>query len=168
MGRIELLKGVPQHVEFVCMYGYNTSLAEDLERLRFLRSLPRAYVFMQRYQPIPGGPMPDLSRLFDERSDDHLDALIRVVFAQNMKNVERYYRWLCLEYARQSGRIHRGLVDTLFRYNYRHMRGAFLQQLEEMACAREPRRSPSAGSAAPTAALGRSRFPAPYLMDSAG
>jgi hypothetical protein len=125
------------NVEFVCMYGYNTSLAEDLERLRFLRSLPRAYVFMQRYQPIPGGPASDLSRLFDERSDEHLDVLIRIVFAQNMKNVERYYRWLCLGYARQRGRIHRGLVDTLFRYNNRHMRGAFLQQLEEMARAHD-------------------------------
>lgn len=125
------------NVEFVCMYGYDTSLAEDLERLRFLRSLPRAYVFMQRYQPIPGGPAPDLSRLFDERSDAHLDALIRLVFAQNMKNVERYYRWLCLEYARQCGRIHRGLVDTLYRYNSRHMRGAFLQRLEEMTRARD-------------------------------
>ncbi len=134
------------NVEFVCMYGYNTSLAEDFERLRFLRSLPRTYVFMQRYQPIPGGPMPDLSRLFDERSDEHLDALIRVVFAQNMKNVERYYRWLCLEYARQCGRIHRGLVDTLFRYNYRHMRGAFLQQLEEMARARDRVDAPSRAS----------------------
>ena len=121
------------NAEFVCMYGYNTSLAEDLERLRFLRSLPRAYVFMQRYQPVPGGPAPDLSRLFDERSDEHLDALVRVVFPQNMKNVERYYRWLCLEYARQCGQIHLGLVDTLFRYNYRHMRGAFVQRLEEIA-----------------------------------
>lgn len=125
------------NAEFVCMYGYNTSLAEDLERLRFLRSLPRAYVFMQRYQPVPGGPAPDLSRLFDERSDENLDALVRVVFTQNMKNVERYYRWLCLEYARQCGRIHRGLVDTLYRYNHRHMRGAFLERLEALVRARD-------------------------------
>jgi hypothetical protein len=36
------------NVEFVCMYGFNTSLAEDVKRFRFLRSLPGAYVFMQR------------------------------------------------------------------------------------------------------------------------
>ncbi|MBI4862389.1 MAG: hypothetical protein HY815_19340 [Candidatus Riflebacteria bacterium] len=119
--------------EFVAMYGYDTSLREDLERLQFLRSLPRAYVCMQRYEPVPGGPAPDLSRLFDERSDEHLDALIRVVFPQNMKNVEKYYRWLCFEYARQRGRIHLGLVDTLFRYNHRHRRGEFLQRLHEIA-----------------------------------
>ena len=90
--------------------------------------------------------MPDLSRLFDERSDEHLDALIRVVFAQNMKNVERYYRWLCREYAHQCGRIHRGVVDILFRYNNRHMRGAFLQQLEEVARARDRVDAPSRAS----------------------
>ena len=30
------------HCEFICMYGYNTTLAEDLERFRFLKSLPGA------------------------------------------------------------------------------------------------------------------------------
>jgi hypothetical protein len=136
--RYDLLRVTSQdNAEFVCMYGYRTSLAEDLERLRFLRSLPRAFVFMQRYQPVPGGPPPDLSRLFDDRSEEHLDALVRIVFPQNMKNVERYYQWLCFEYARQRGRIHRGLVDTLFRYNLRHRRGAFLQRLQEIARAPE-------------------------------
>jgi hypothetical protein len=125
------------NVEFICMYGYKTSLAEDLERLCFLRTLPRAYVLMQRYRPVPGGPAPDLSRLFDERTDEHLDALVQVVFPQNMKNVERYYRWLCFEYARQRGRIHRKLVDTLFRYNHRHKRGAFLRELREIARGRQ-------------------------------
>ncbi len=42
------------NVEFICMYGFNTTLAQDVERIRFLRSLPAAYVFGQRYQPIPG------------------------------------------------------------------------------------------------------------------
>ncbi len=135
------------NVEFICMYGYNTSLAEDLERLQFLRSLPRAYVFMQRYRPVPGGPPPDVSRLFDERADEHLDALVKVVFTQNMKNVERYYRWLCLEYARQRGRINLGVVDTLFRYNHRHRRGAFLRQLEELVAACRAERKTGAGVA---------------------
>jgi len=30
------------NVEFVCMYGFNTSLADDVKRFRFLRSLPGA------------------------------------------------------------------------------------------------------------------------------
>ena len=88
------------NVEFVCMYGFNTSLAEDVKRLRFLRSLPGAYVFMQRYQPVPGGPSADLSLLFDERADGLLDELVRIVFTQNMKSMETYYRWLALQVRR--------------------------------------------------------------------
>jgi hypothetical protein len=120
------------NVEFVCMYGFNTSLAEDVARFRFLRSLPGAYVFVQRYRPLPGGPPPDVSRLFDEHADVLLDELVRIVFTQNMKSVETYYRWLALEYAAQCGRIHQGLVETLFRYNGRPRMGGFLQRLEAM------------------------------------
>jgi hypothetical protein len=120
------------NVEFVCMYGFNTSLAEDVERFRFLRSLPGAYVFMQRYRPVPGGPAPDLSRLFDGQADTLLDELVRIVFRQNMKSMETYYRWLALQYAAQCGRIHPGLVDTLFRYNGRPRMGGFLHRLEQM------------------------------------
>ena len=46
------------NVEFLCMYGYNTTLAEDVDRFRFLRSLPGVYVFMQKYLPVKGGPRP--------------------------------------------------------------------------------------------------------------
>ena len=46
------------NVEFLCMYGFNTTLEEDVDRFRFLRSLPGAYVFMQKYLPIKGGPHP--------------------------------------------------------------------------------------------------------------
>jgi hypothetical protein len=120
------------NVEFVCMYGFNTSLAEDVERFRFLRSLPGAYVFMQRYRPVPGGPAPDLSRLFDRQADTLLDELVRIVFRQNMKSMETYYRWLALQFAAQCGRIHHGLVETLFRYNGRPRMGGFLHRLEQM------------------------------------
>lgn len=37
------------NAEFICMYGFNTSLEEDVRRFRFLRTLPGAYVFVQRY-----------------------------------------------------------------------------------------------------------------------
>ena len=120
------------NVEFVCMYGFNTSLAEDVKRLRFLRSLPGAYVFMQRYQPVPGGPSADLSLLFDERADGLLDELVRIVFTQNMKSMETYYRWLALQYAAQCRRIHHCLVKTLFRYNGRPRMGGFLHRLEQL------------------------------------
>jgi hypothetical protein len=129
------------NVEFVCMYGFNTSLAEDVARFRFLRSLPGAYVFVQRYRPVPGSPPPDLSRLFDEQADGLLDELVRIVFTQNMKSMETYYRWLALGYAAQCGRIHQGLVETLFRYNGRPRMGGFLQRLEAMTRRDKPCRA---------------------------
>ena len=124
------------HVEFICMYGFNTTLAEDVERFRFLRALPGAYVFLQRYRPALGGPEAKLSRFFDDHAEEQIDALLRVNFTQNMKSMEVYYRWVCLLYAQQRGRVHRPLVETLHRYNQRHRLGAFLVKLE-MLCQRQ-------------------------------
>jgi hypothetical protein len=121
------------NVEFVCMYGCNTSLAEDVARFRFLRALPGAYVFVQQYQPVPVSAAPDLSRLFDDQADSLMDELVRIIFPQNMKSMEKYYRWLAIQYARQRGRIHARLIETLFRYNGRDRMGGLLQRLQEYA-----------------------------------
>jgi hypothetical protein len=120
------------NVAFVCMYGFNTTLAEDVARFRFLRSLPGAYVFVQRYLPVLGGPPPDLRRLFENRADALLKELVRIVFRQNMKSMETYYRWLALQYAAQCGRIHPDLIETLFRYNARSRMGRFVARLEAL------------------------------------
>jgi hypothetical protein len=125
------------NVAFVCMYGFNTTLAEDVARFRFLRSLPGAYVFVQRYLPVLGGPAPDYHRLFDDRADALLKELVRIVFRQNMKSMETYYRWLAIQYAAQCGRIHSELVETLFRYNARPRMGRFVARLEAL-CRRAP------------------------------
>ncbi|HIJ40893.1 MAG TPA: hypothetical protein HPP90_07430 [Deltaproteobacteria bacterium] len=114
------------NVEFVCMYGYNTTLAQDVERFRFLRSLPGAYVFVQQYQPIEGGPSPQLTHYFDDNADELIDELIRIVFTQNMKSMEKYYRWLSRFYAGTFKRLHKGLVDTIFRYNHRFEKGHYI------------------------------------------
>ncbi|MGM0425307.1 MAG: hypothetical protein ACQEQX_10380 [Thermodesulfobacteriota bacterium] len=117
------------NVEFICMYGYNTTLAEDLQRFRFLRSLPGAYVFVQEYQPILGGPQPQLDNYFDEQADAYIDELIRICFPQCMKSMEKYYRWLSKLYAQHFGKLHMGLVDTIFRYNARYKRGRYIASL---------------------------------------
>ena len=121
--------GAKENVEFICMYGYNTTLAEDLERFRFLRSLPGAYVFVQEYQPIPGGPEPQLKEYFDERADHYIDELVQICFPQSMKSMEKYFRWLSKRYALHFGRLHMGLVDTIFRYNKRYDRGRYIASL---------------------------------------
>lgn len=128
--KYELMGFSPKdNVEFVCMYGYNTTLTEDVERFRFLRSLPGAYVFVQRYQPIPGAPAPSLAKFFDDRADELIDELIKIVFPQNMKSTEKYYRWVSQLYANAFEKLHMGLVDTIFRYNNRHDKGRYIATL---------------------------------------
>ena len=117
------------NVEFICMYGFNTTLAQDVERFRFLRSLPGAYVFVQEYQPILGGPPPNMLDFFDESSDRLIDELVEIVFSQNMKSMEKYYRWLSKKYVQTFGRLHPKLVDTIFRYNHRDHKGRYIRSL---------------------------------------
>jgi hypothetical protein len=121
------------NVEFVCMYGYTTGLAEDVERFRFLRSLPGAYVFVQEYRPIPGGPPARLSDFWRGDADMLIDELITIRFPQNMKSMEKYYRWLSELYFRKYGKPHRRLVDTIFRYNQRDRKGIYIASLHERA-----------------------------------
>ncbi|MCL5405363.1 MAG: hypothetical protein M1398_01320 [Deltaproteobacteria bacterium] len=120
------------NVEFICMYGFNTTLAEDVDRFRFLRSLPGAYVFVQEYLPFPGGPSPNITNFFDERADRLIEELIHILFPQNMKSMEKYYRWVSKFYAQIFGKLHRGLVDTIFRYNSRQNRGHYLATMAHL------------------------------------
>ena len=117
------------NVEFVCMYGFNTTLEQDLERFRFLRSLPGAYVFVQEYQPIISGPEATVNDYFDDHADKYIDELCRICFPQCMKSMEKYYRWLSRMYAEKFGRLHMPLVDTIFRYNKKFNRGKYIASL---------------------------------------
>ncbi len=128
--KYRMLKFTPKdNVEFVCMYGFNTTLEEDVERFRFLRSLPGAYVFVQEYQPILGGPAPRLDAFFGSRADELIDELVQIIFPQNMKSMEKYYRWLSKYYAITFGKLNRVLVDAIFRYNNRHQKPRYIETL---------------------------------------
>ncbi|MFO7600498.1 MAG: hypothetical protein R6X27_11930 [Candidatus Desulfacyla sp.] len=117
------------NVEFVCMYGYDTTLEEDVDRFAFLRSLPGAYVFTQKYLPLRGGPPPGIIDFFGAEPDRWIDRLIGIVFSQNMKSMENYYRWVSRRYAKAYGKLHMGLVDAIFRYNNRHKKGGYIASL---------------------------------------
>lgn len=117
------------NVEFICMYGFNTTLAEDVERFRFLRSLPGAYVFAQQYRPVREGEEPGFDDYFSDDADKLLDELVRIVFPQNMKSMEKYYRWVSKLYAETFNKLHKGLVDTIFRYNHRYRKGRYIATL---------------------------------------
>jgi hypothetical protein len=84
-------------------------------RFRFLRSLPGAYVFVQQYQSILGGPPIAPRPFFDENADDLIDEFVGIVFTQNMKSMEKYYRWVSKRYAENFGRLHLNLVDTIYK-----------------------------------------------------
>ncbi|MCJ7686243.1 MAG: hypothetical protein MUO68_18320, partial [Desulfobacteraceae bacterium] len=84
------------------------------------------YVFVQEYKPIPEGPSPDLAGFFDDNADEHIDKLIGIVFTQNMKSMEKYYRWLSKRYIQAFGKLHKGLVDAIFRYNSRDRKGRYI------------------------------------------
>ena len=128
--KYKMFRFTPQdNVEFICMYGFNTTLAEDVARFRFLRSLPGAYVFVQQYQPILGGPPTAPIPFFDENADDLIDELVGIVFTQNMKSMEKYYRWVSKRYAETFGRLHKNLVDTIFKYNDRGRKGKYIATL---------------------------------------
>ena len=117
------------NVEFLCMYGFDTTLEDDVERFKFLRTLPGAYVFTQKYLPIKGGPPPHTKDFFGTHPDPLIDQLAGFMFTQNMKSMENYYRWVSRRYAETYGKLHMGLVDTIFRYNNRHKKGEYIASL---------------------------------------
>ncbi len=128
--RYELFGFRPRdNVEFVCMYGYDTTLEEDVARFRFLRSLPGAYVFVQEHRPLPDQLAPQLPDFFGVDPDPLLRELVSICFRQNMKSMEKYYRWLSRRYAETYGRLNHDLVEAIFRYNRRWRKGVYLATL---------------------------------------
>jgi len=69
---------------------------------------------------------------FDRRADRLIQDLVGICFPENMKSMEKYYRWLSEVYYREFGHLHGPLVDTIFRYNQRDRKGLYT--------ARHPRR----------------------------
>jgi hypothetical protein len=117
------------NVEFVCMYGFNSALEEDVQRFRFIRSLPGAYVFVQEYQPVLGGPPSADIDFFNYKADELIAELVTIEFRQNMKSMEKYYRWLSRRYVEHFGHLNQRLVDIIFRYNGRDRRGRYIASL---------------------------------------
>lgn len=118
-----------ENIEFIFMYGFNTTLYADIKRFQFLKTLPGAYVFVQQYQPILGGPEPEMDNFFKDdkyETDKQINALIAINYSQNMKSMEKYFQWLSKLYIRRFGSLHMGLVDTIFRYNKRDKRGLYI------------------------------------------
>ncbi len=121
------------NVKFICMYGYDTTLAEDVERFLFIRSLPGASVFVQQYKPVIGRVLTRNEFFFNDQADQLIDQLIKILFPQNMKSMEQYYRWLSALYFEKFGKFHFRLVDTIFRYNFRDQKHQYMATMKSRA-----------------------------------
>jgi hypothetical protein len=123
--RLELLSGIrPSEIRFVCMYGYDTKLADDIQRFSFLSSFGMT-PFVQRYRRLPGTPPPRLEGFFDADPE----ALARIHFSSNGRIFENYLKWVSNLYFNTFGRVCMPLVDRIFRYNNKHQKHAYLAKI---------------------------------------
>ncbi|MBI5244410.1 MAG: hypothetical protein HY922_12150 [Elusimicrobia bacterium] len=125
--KLRLLHGIkPRQMTFVCMYGFNTTLSDDIARFGFLQR-HRISPFVQRYQPPLGASRPGRFDYFD----CNVAPLARMHFPQNGRNFECYLKWVSRSYVRRFGKIHRPLVDRIFQYNFRERKRQYIDNLLE-------------------------------------
>ena len=123
--KLELLKGLKRsQIMFVCMYGYNTTLSDDLARFSFLAELG-VYPFVQQYDPALGNRSPTVPDYFDT----DLEPVLSITFRQNGRNFEGFLKWLSRRYAEERGELYMPLVDMIFRYNGRQYKRRYIETL---------------------------------------
>jgi len=123
--KLKLLDSVkPTEIRFVCMYGYNTTLSEDIERFSFLQKMGTS-PFVQRYQPVLGARL----SLIDNYFDTDVDQLLRIHFAQNGRIFENFLRWVSKRYVKEFGKLYMPLVDLIFKYNNKHRKHRYIESL---------------------------------------
>jgi len=111
--KIKLLKSLKRsEIMFICMYGYNTTLSDDIKRFSFLQKLAVS-PFVQEFKPINNMLLPVVKNYFDTE----IDPLLKIYFRQNGRNFELFLKWVSKKYAEEFGEIHMPLVDLIFKYN---------------------------------------------------
>jgi hypothetical protein len=123
-----LLKGIQmRQMIFLCMYGYNTTLADDLQRFRFLDQHGLS-PFVMEFQPIDDTLPPSVPHYFDTE----LDPLLKIRFHHNGKNFENFLKWVSKKYIAEFGRLYLPLVDLIFKYNDRAFKHRYIETLGGM------------------------------------
>ena len=69
-----------------------------------------------------------MDNYFDCNASKQINKLIKIIFPQNMKSMEKFYRWLNVQYYKNFGELHKPLTDTIFKYNYRDRKGLYLKK----------------------------------------
>ncbi len=123
--KLKLLNSVkPTELRFICMYGYNTTLSDDIERFSFLQKI-RSSPFVQQYRPVLGAHTPEIENYFDA----DVDRLLKIHFAQNGRIFEKFLRWVSTKYVKRFGNLHMPLVDLIFKYNNRYSKHRYIESL---------------------------------------
>lgn len=123
--KLKLLDSVkPTEIRFICMYGYKTTLSDDIERFSFLHKMGTS-PFVQQYQPVLGAHPPEIENYFDT----DVDRLLQIHFAQNGRIFENFLKYVSRKYAEQFGKLHMPLVDLIFKYNNRHSKHRYIESL---------------------------------------
>ncbi len=123
--KLKLLNSVkPTEIRFICMYGYNTTLSDDIERFSFLQKIGTS-PFVQQYRPVLGAHTPEIENYFDT----NVDYLLDIHFTQNGRIFENFLKWVSKKYAVQFGNLHMPLVDLIFKYNNKHSKHRYIESL---------------------------------------
>lgn len=110
-------------VTVITMFGFDTHLSEDYQRLIMLKKL-KLIPFFQEYIPIPGVP----SRIPDDFFDIDLNEVIRLTFRSNGQNWEKYLRWINKLYFRTFGKYYLPLIKIIYRYNNKKAINKYLKK----------------------------------------
>lgn len=108
-------------VTVIAMFGFNTRLSDDYQRLLMIKKL-KLIPFFQEYLPIPGVP----ARVPDDFFDFDLNKVISLRFRSNGQNWEKYLRWLNRQYFHAFGKYYLPLLEIIYRYNNKHRINRYL------------------------------------------
>lgn len=121
-GALSATPGLPVRIEFILAPHTNRESRKPLPArfgsgIRIDAEAARISVLKkEECRLIPNGlpvqkPAYDTGRgYFDESADRLINELIAIVFPQNMKSMEKYYRWLSKRYVQAFGRLHQNSV----------------------------------------------------------
>ncbi|NIM11297.1 MAG: hypothetical protein GTO45_04840 [Candidatus Aminicenantes bacterium] len=123
--KIKLLKGIKRReITFICMYGYNTTLSDDIRRFSFLQRLG-VVPFVQEFQPVDDSPVPEAENYFDTE----LDALLDIYYRFNGRNFEIFLKWVSRKYVEEFGELYMPLVDLIFKYNFKPYKHKYIETM---------------------------------------
>ncbi|MCP4690903.1 MAG: hypothetical protein GY859_22820 [Desulfobacterales bacterium] len=117
-----------REIKFLCMFGYNTTLSDDLARFSFLKEM-KVTPFTQKFQPFVGCDPPEVKTYIDT----DVEPLMDLHFGNNGKIFENFLKYVSEKYFEETGEFHMPLVDRIFKYNNKHGKYKYLARAPKSA-----------------------------------